>query len=52
MKSIRFAGVNRAGWDMYRVEHEYGVLTWHLWMNSSGKVSEAFVLDDTSKRNP
>jgi bla regulator protein BlaR1 len=45
VKSIRFAGVNRAGWDRYRVEYEHGVLTWHLWMNPSGKVSGAFVLE-------
>jgi bla regulator protein BlaR1 len=44
--SIRFAGVNRAGWDMYRVEYEHGVLTWHLGLNASGKVSEALVLTD------
>jgi hypothetical protein len=39
--AIKFDGVNRAGWDMYRVQHEHGLYTWYLWLNSRGKVSEA-----------
>lgn len=49
VKSVRFIGVNIAGWDMYRVEYEHGALTWHLWF-TAGKVSDALVLTDAEMK--
>lgn len=37
--ALRFDGVNRAGWDRYRVQYEHGVVIWHLWLDSSGKLA-------------
>jgi beta-lactamase regulating signal transducer with metallopeptidase domain len=47
--SVRFIGVNVAGWDMYRVQFEHGALTWHLWF-TAGKVSDAFVLSEAAMK--
>jgi bla regulator protein BlaR1 len=45
VESIHFAGVNRVGWDMYRVQYEHGILFWHLWFDAAGKVGDAVALD-------
>ena len=47
--SLRFTGVNRVGWDMYRVQFEHGVLTWHLWF-TAGKVSDVVVLTEAAMK--
>ena len=49
VQSLRFAGVNRVGWDMYRVQYEHGVLTWHLWF-TAGKVSDVLVLTEPAMK--
>jgi bla regulator protein BlaR1 len=41
MVAVRFDGVNRAGWDIYRVQYEHGSFIWYLWLDSSGKVADA-----------
>jgi bla regulator protein BlaR1 len=46
VRAIHFSGVDRAGWDSYRVRYEHGELTWYLWMNSSGKVARFFFRKD------
>jgi hypothetical protein len=46
VQSIRFAGVNRVGWDMYQVQYEHGTLSWHLWFNAAGKVADVVALND------
>jgi bla regulator protein BlaR1 len=46
VQSIRFIGVNRVGWDMYRVQYEHGALAWHLWFNAAGKVADAVAIND------
>lgn len=46
VQAIRFSGVDRAGWDSYRVRYEHGELTWYLWMNSNGKVARLFFRKD------
>jgi hypothetical protein len=38
--ALTFTGVNRAGWDIYRVQYEHGVVTWYLWLDSRGKLAE------------
>ncbi len=45
VRSIRFTGVNRVGWDMYKVQYEHGALAWHLWFNDAGKVADVFALN-------
>jgi bla regulator protein BlaR1 len=46
VQAIRFAGVNRFGWDMYQVQYEHGTLSWHLWFDASGKVSDVVALNE------
>lgn len=46
LQSIRFAGVNREGWDRYQVQFEHGALYWHLWFDGAGKVAGAVALKD------
>ncbi|MDL2357418.1 MAG: M56 family metallopeptidase [Pseudomonadota bacterium] len=46
VRSVRFVGVNRVGWDMYLVQYEHGELAWHLWFDASGKVSDAVALNE------
>jgi beta-lactamase regulating signal transducer with metallopeptidase domain len=47
--SLRFIGVNVAGWDMYRVQYEHGALTFHLWF-TAGKVSNALILTEAQMK--
>ena len=46
VRSLRFTGVNRFGWDMYQVQFEHGSLTWHLWFDAAGKVADVVALND------
>ena len=44
-QEITFAGVNRWGWDTYKVRYVNGsqsrVVTWSIWLDDDGKLAEA-----------
>ncbi|MES3023271.1 MAG: M56 family metallopeptidase [Pseudomonadota bacterium] len=39
VRSVKFNGVSRHGWDMYEIEYEHGAAVCQIAMNSDGKVA-------------
>ncbi|PWF55171.1 M56 family metallopeptidase [Massilia glaciei] len=39
VRSVKFYGVSRHGWDMYEIEYEHGGALCHIAMNSDGKIA-------------
>lgn len=49
VQSIGFVGVNRVGWDVYRVQFAHKTLFWHIWFDGAGKVADVVALNDYAR---
>lgn len=41
VKDVRFAGVNRWGWDRYQVRYAKATVTWAVWLDDDGRLANA-----------